>query len=181
MKLLTLILCFLMLSSPAFAQDMAEEQDSFTFTMDDGIMTQEEMEKEAQYAFRLCDTNIYQRAYFDCQCVAGAYLLEREKAGPMKLQSAIFDDIMRKGTARCANTEQIAGDSYTSCMAHVNTYRELSPDKEGYCTCVANKTANDFTKYPRLDIGYIENIRLNSMVWCDNPQNRPQKAASKTR
>lgn len=180
MKYILFILSFLIIAFPAQAQENGDLtiQDSITYTIDDGIMTREEMEKEAYYIYRLCDKNVYQRIYYDCQCVSGEFLLQREKEGPMIQQYTLLDRVMLDGAGKCANTEQIAGDAFELCMSHVNTYRELSPDKEGYCTCVANRMARQFSQWPRLDMSYIEGVRMASMSYCDNPQNRTRKAAS---
>ena len=164
------------LAVPAPAEDLIYKP-SIDYTLDDGIMDEDEMQQEAQYVFRLCNENPFQRSYFNCECVAGAFLQRREKEGPMTDQWRIMDGIIEGRTAKCANTEEVAGSAYELCMAHMNTYRELEPGKEDYCSCVANKTANDFTKYPRLDSSYTEAVRYNAMRWCDDPQNRPRRAA----
>lgn len=183
MKLILFILSFLVIAVPAFAEEDEGDltiQDSITYTLDDGVMSKEEMEKEAQYIYRLCEHNVYQKSYYNCKCVSGEFLIQREKEGPTGIQTDILDKVMLGGAGKCANTEQIAGDSYATCMNHVNKFRELSPDNEDYCTCVANRMAREFSNHPRLDMGYIEGVRLYAMNYCDNPKNRPKKTAVKT-
>ena len=70
--------------SPAAAQVNERNivKDSIYFMLDDGIQTPEEMEEEAKYVHGLCASHVNQRLFFDCECIAGAFLSEREKRGP---------------------------------------------------------------------------------------------------
>ncbi len=176
-----LLILPLVLSTPesAYAQDSNVVQDSVYFTLDDGVMSPEEMEQESMYVYGLCSGNPYQRVYFNCECLAGAFLLQREKSGPTVLQNDILEQLTRSDKATCANTETIAGTSYESCMAYATNYLELRTDNEQYCTCVGNKVANDLTKHPALDVTYIENVSINAMSFCNDTKNR--KTASKAR
>lgn len=170
------------LPAPAQAQDLILH-DSTYYTIDDGIMDQDEMMEEADTMYRLCELNAYQKKYFDCGCFAGAYLQQREKLGPIATQSDIYESVTNSATTSnsCANTERIAGEAYDDCLRFASQFRELARDNDEYCTCAANKMANDFAKTPRLSSGYITNIRTNAMEFCEDPKNRPkpkQSAAS---
>lgn len=172
-----LMLLSLLLCSPALAQepDSSVIQDSVYFTMDDGIQSEEEMVAEADYVRGICVSNPYQAMYFDCDCLAGAFLQQREKLGPMTPQYQIVDELTKSKKAVCGNSAAIAGDTYRYCMDRAKTNRELLSDKEkeSYCTCAANKTAKDFAKYPRLDITYIRRTKANALAFCRDPQRRP--------
>lgn len=176
---LCLLACLFLLPAPA----MAEEgdllmNDSVYYTMDDGIMTPEEMELEANQIYRMCDLNHFQKNNYNCECLAGAFLIEREKLGPMVPQINIFNDITRTKPVACANTERIAGSNYTSCMNMAGRRRAMKGDAHEYCTCVGNKVANDFTKNPRLVSSHIKVLNYNALLFCEKPENRPKTASS---
>lgn len=171
-RLALLILCFAAAPS-AIAQTIGEiPRDSNYFMLDDGEQSPEEMALEAQYVHKLCDSNGYQATYFDCACLAGAFLQERERLGPMVLQKEILNSLTKSRNAKCANTANMAGNVYENCMEYANAIRELESDNEQLCTCAANKAASDFTKSPRLNVDYIRNIRRQAMRHCFNPANR---------
>ena len=158
-------------------------KDSVDYTMDDGIMSEEEMMMEAQQMYTLCDMNAYQKVYFNCSCLAGAFLQQREKLGPLVTQDEIFTTITNSAqvSPSCANTEYIAGKAYESCRNFRSNYArtEISDDNTDYCTCVANKMANDFGTQPRLSGQYVETLRFNAMRACEDPKRRAEmKAAS---
>lgn len=182
MKFLALIIALLIpFSAMAQQQQQSKEEyrgpmrDSYDYTLDDGIMDQDEMEAEASDMYRYCMMNTYQQTYINCECLAGAFLIRRENDGPLTPQSLIYEDILRGRSGNCANTTAIAGDAYQMCLNHMNNYRELATDSEGYCTCVANRVANDFTRRPILQGGYISQINYNAMIFCNDPLNRPHR------
>ena len=157
-------------------------KNSVDYTMDDGIMSKEEMEMEAQDMFKLCDMNAYQKVYFNCACLAGAFLQQREKLGPMVMQDEIFTIITNSEqvSPSCANTEFIAGRAYESCLNFSENYSETELDGDtniDYCTCVANKMANDFGKMPRLSSSYVETLRYVAMEKCRDPKVRAELKA----
>lgn len=159
----------------ASAQNDSTIKDSVYFTLDDGVMSPEEMEEEAEYVHGLCQSNAYQALYFNCECLAGAFLIQREKLGPLALQSDIYDRLTKSNKAVCGNTVAIAGAAYQACLTHTMTYRELALDNEEYCQCVGNRIARQFTQKPWLDVAYIESLTMNNMNYCDDPANRPGK------
>lgn len=174
---LCLLTCLFLLPSAAMAQDLLMN-DSVYYTMDDGIMSPEEMELEADQIYQSCEMNHFQRRNFDCGCMAGAFLIEREKRGPMVPQLQILNDITKTKPVDCANTVSIAGNAYSSCVRQSKQRRALKNDVDEYCTCVANKVANDFKKRPRLTTGHLQVLTYNSMLHCQAPENRPKTASS---
>lgn len=177
-RVFSLLLAFALLSPAAFAQEVRKDlvvRNSLDYTMDDGVMSKEEMEMEAQDVYRLCTANVYQKKYFDCACLAGAFLQQREKLGPLVMQYEIHKIITNspETNASCANTADIAGDAYESCVSYIRGYSETElEDPKDYCTCVANKMARDYSKAPRLSTGYVETLRSNAMNECTDPQRR---------
>ena len=172
-RLFLLFLLCLAAAPTAMAQSLGEiPRDSNFFMMDDGKQTPDEMVMEAQYVHGLCDSNAYQAVYFDCACLAGAFLLERERLGPMVLQREILEDLTQSGNAKCANTAVIAGKIYESCMTFTDMMRELATDNPQLCSCAANRASQEFTRAPRLSVDYIRAIRRKAMRYCFNPANR---------
>lgn len=187
-RILLFILAALFLPSlPAAAQEKTPPpsqqlyKDSLDYTMDDGVMSEEEMMAEAQQMYQLCDMNVYQKVYFNCECIAGAFLQQREKLGPLVTQDEIFSTITNSAqvSPSCANTEFIAGRAYQSCINFRTGYSrtELSEDNGDYCSCVANKMANDFGTAPRLSSQYVETLRFNAMEACEDKAKRTQVLA----
>ncbi len=176
-----LLLTLLLLSPLARAQsDEADNnvRDSVYYTMEDGIESPEEMEKEAQYVYELCSSNAYKSLYFDCQCIAGAFLQRREKVGPTIPQNDIVDGITRAenrtpGAPTCINAVAIAGNAYSNCLGYADTYRRQETDNEEYCSCVGKRLASEFGKRPYLRTDYIQSMQTDAMLFCDNPANRP--------
>jgi hypothetical protein len=171
MRFLLSLFALLLLASPAAAQenDTNIVKDSIYFTLDDGIMTQEEMEEEARYVHNKCMGHIYQSLYFDCACIAGAFLRERENRGPLALQEDILTELYRTGgeTAKCGNGPLIAGSVYNDCMFFSETFRRLETNNQEYCQCVGNRVARDFSEYPYLRIAYISRLRVNALLSCE--------------
>lgn len=173
---------FLLALTPALALAQSPSEpmslkDPLDYTLDDGIMDQQEMEAEARDMYRLCVINPYQKTYLDCECVAGAFLQQREELGPMVEQSDIYDGILQNKGANCARTENVAGTTYESCMNYATTYREMARDNPEYCTCVANQVALNFKKTPVVNPAYVSRLNYNAMTSCDDPANRPQRSA----
>lgn len=165
----TLLLLSFAVWSPAQAQRM---KDSIDYTLDDGIMSPEEMMMEAQDIQRQCSRNAYQRVYFKCECLAGAFLQQREKLGPMAMQSDIYTTITNSSetSASCANTESFALRVYESCLSFTQDFNRTElRDNNDYCTCAANKASLDFGKAPRLSPMYIQALRMNAMTECRKP------------
>ncbi len=170
------LLSLLLLTAPAAANNDLTLKDGLYYTMDDGIMSPEEMEMEANDMYRLCNMNPYQKTYINCECLAGAFLIQREKDGPMTPQSQIFENITQNKTVNCANTVNIAGNAYESCMTDATYTRELETDNEDYCSCVANNVAKAFEKKPRLKAGYISSLNYKAYTACEDPAKRPKPA-----
>ncbi len=147
-------------------------QDGFDFMTKDGKMNKEEMEKESRYVFQQCVNNPVQNKYMNCECLAGAFLQQREKLGPTVLQFTIVENLYVSGNTKCANTEYIAGSTYNECLKKSDTFRELENDNEAYCTCVANKVARDFNKKPVANVSYIGSLNSKARVICNDPANR---------
>ncbi len=180
-RLLTLALTLCLIAPlPSYAQEddgppqqgMVKETPIEEKTLDE---IREEMKREAAGVHAQCAANPYHSIYFNCECLGGAFLIEREKQGPFVPQYDIFDQLTRGPKATCANTENIAMKSYISCLDYAETFREMNRDNKEYCECVGNRVANTFTKRPRLSPTYVEGITLNAMLFCDKPENRPKR------
>lgn len=164
MKYLALFLVALLSAAPAGAQI----KDSYYFMADDGEQSPEEVMEEAQYVFDNCDSNVFQRVYFDCQCLAGTFLQAREKLGGIAPQEEIINNILYGSTASCGNPVGIAGKVYENCMESARFTREYNKDNEEFCSCVGNTAAKRFTRDPHLSAGYIRRVQSRALVDCEN-------------
>lgn len=153
-------------------------RDSIDYTIDDGVMTKEEMRQEAEYIFGLCANNAFQKSTFDCRCLSGAFLAERERLGPTAMQFDIMQKLTNSEHAKCANTASVAGNTYNMCMEYNKYFRELARDGVEMCTCAANKTAAEFGKRPVLDPSYVGMLNTRYMIYCSDPQNRAKDKAT---
>lgn len=178
---LSLALLAFLPSSAMAANDDIMMRDSVYYTWDDGVMSPEEMEMEANDVYRLCNSNVSQRNLFKCECLAGAFLLKREKLGPVASQHSILKELtLVKPPLECANTDAVAGDAYTMCMGSVAPLYPNATDNPEYCECVANKVAKEFARAPMMAPSYVRSLTHGSLVFCKTPQNRPKKAEAKT-
>ncbi len=163
-----LLLACLILPFPAHAQ----HRDSYYYMKDDGVQSPEEMQMEAQTIFNECDSNVYQSRYFDCACLAGAFLQKREQYGGIAPQEEIINNLTIGNNVQCANTVAIAGGAYSQCMEFSARFREYDKDNEQYCSCVGNTVANTFKKTPMLNTSYISALHSDALVKCHNRDER---------
>ena len=180
LALLLLILCL----APAFAHAQAAQNLSYKTSLDfldeDGAYTEESMKAEADYIYRACQSNPYQKNYYSCECIGGAFLIEREKRGPAPSHHVIMKDIMQSGSPSCADTPTVAGNAFSSCLIGASAVREMTHDIPEYCTCVANKVAIDFTKKPIMSPSYTRMLQIGAMAYCEIPSNRTAQKKADT-
>lgn len=156
-----LFLCFAF-SPVAKAESI---KDSYYFMKDDGEFSPEEKDEEAQQIFDRCSANAFQRVYFDCGCIAGAFRQERDN-GPLIPQNNLLNSLYTTNERGCANTVNIAGDAYKFCQDFADAFRSRDNNNEPFCECVANDVAKKFTKDPYLDIRYLENLKSDALFAC---------------
>lgn len=163
--MIKLFLIFVFILCGASFTASAQTKDSFYFMKDDGIFSDEEKDEEAEYIYAQCASNTFQKIYYDCRCIAGAFRVQRD-AEKLIPQDQILNDLLDDQDLGCVNTMQIAGDSYEFCMEYATISRSRKKNNDKYCGCVANKTALDFKKKPVLRLSNIEKIRTNALVSC---------------
>ena len=95
----------------------------------------QEIIDEAQEVHKMCMDNFSMRTYHDCDCIAGKFIEDRVRLGP--LSSA--DMILPKYQGICKNTTDLAGYQYTKCMdqEELMVPREFKP--KYYCECYASE------------------------------------------
>lgn len=146
----------------AYASDV---KDSYYFMKDDGEFSDEEKDAEAMYIYGLCGSHSMRNVYYDCGCIAGAFRQKRDD-GPLIPQATLFNDLLNDPDTKCTNTVGIAGAAYNHCMEYSKTFRDRETNNEEYCSCVGNKVANTFAKYPRLRSAHIVNIKSQAFSSC---------------
>ncbi len=151
----------------------ARAEDSVDYMMD-GKMTKEEMEAEARYVADLCFAQPIKNTYFDCACIGGKFLLERERLGPYELQPDIVYRLYRD--KECTNKPAIAGEVFDECIGYVAFFERNMKNYNDYCKCVANTTADFFSKTPTLYSKSIQRIRARAMAACTNTPMTEQPA-----
>lgn len=151
------------ISPPSFA----DIKDAFHFMKDDNEFSAEEMDEEALYIRKICAGDVLKYSFYNCDCIAGAYRIEREERGPYVPQSIIYNELFDNPDGKCADKERIAGETYEFCMRYSRAHRSREKNNPEYCTCVANKVATRFSDKPRFSLDYINNIRVRSMLSCD--------------
>lgn len=111
-----------------------------------------------------CNDSRVMSMYFDCQCMASAFLDARIEAGPDADRSVI---VQRVGQG-CADGSGIAGSMYESCKGDVLVPVEL--DIEEYCTCYANTYARLYEGM-NTNLNSKRHVRLmtQSKLTCRNP------------
>jgi len=170
-KSFSIMILALFFLAPGVAQ-AAVVKDSIYFMMDDGEMSPEEMQEEAIYVKEQCQNNPVKGLYYNCECIAGAFLMRRELIGPMYPQNNLVYDIFTDDSINCAYPEQIAASGYATCQEYVRFFRTRRDDNDEYCECVGNRLAITFSEDPRLKTDYIENLRADARKYCEDPGNR---------
>lgn len=163
--ILTSLLIFTMSNSSNTAHAQYEIKDSFYFMKDDGEFSDEEKDEEAEYIYQTCNNNSIQSTYFDCACLAGAFRQERDKE-KLVPQANLINSVLTDNSRGCANTAQIAGETYEFCTEYARSFRSRKKDNEGYCKCVANTMANSFKKNPIMRRKNIQNLRTEALGAC---------------
>lgn len=107
-----------------------------------------------------CRMNYFYSRFHDCECIGVKFLDARLAGDPSRSRDAIFNSVANQ----CPNELEIAGFIYTSC---VDFMRNRRPDTfESFCTCTANAVATRYTRAPRANMRYIENIRKQAYLDC---------------
>jgi len=124
---------------------------------------------ERQALFERCSGNNLSRVYFDCECVADAYIarLAAPQEGDSRgnLEARIYDDL-----PSCVNREGIIA-SYTnplgSCMQQRTLMGgQLEDAAQRGCQCTGEHVANAFAVNARLRTHVIQDMAVDAMVAC---------------
>ncbi len=166
----SLLHCFLLLfclcfALPADAQRKKDFRDSVDFMLDDGEMSPEEMEEEAIGVYNRCAKDMIKQTYFDCECIGGAFLTEREEQGPYVSQYELLKKVYKE-KPECIAEEKLAGQVYNDCQQMAQISRRTDTNNEEYCSCVANDTVKLFAKTPSLRSRAIEGVRARAISAC---------------
>lgn len=107
-----------------------------------------------------CRANYIYSRFHDCECIGVKFLDARLANDPTRGRDAIFNSVANE----CPNELEIAGFIYTSCSDFMRNRR---PDSfESFCTCAANAVATRYTRAPRANTRYIENLRKQAYLDC---------------
>ncbi len=131
------------------------------------------MEEESQYVYEQCTYQPVLKTYYNCECLAGAFLVQREKQGPLVAQEDILQKSLTDPKIKCTNAANIAGDNYTNCMGILNVLDELGKTHEKVCSCAANKVARNFEKRPMMEPSFIRDLLMGGMAQCKDSLSKP--------
>ena len=174
-RLAALYICLTLLAAPALAQAPLDNIDYLS----DGVMTQDEMEQEAAGVERMCNLNAYQNELYDCGCFSAAFLIERERLGPLPGRQRILLDLTGSEKIKsCINAPNIAGNFYRQCRSYMANYNDLNRNVEPYCDCVGNRVARQFGKRPAMSPDYMAVLYSHALSWCENPANQPKRTSA---
>ncbi len=141
--------------------------------------TKEQLEAEAMEVYGFCEENGYQKGMYSCECVSGAFLQMREWVGPAPMQSELMTKVYGSANPNCADITLISDDAMRNCMTGRAVFNETAADNEEYCSCVAQKVAEIFKKKPDPLPSYMQAVQMHADSLCNDPANRPVKAAPK--
>lgn len=96
--------------------------------------------------------------FYDCDCLSANFLDLRARA-----PSARQDSLLSSAQKKCANTTNIAGDAYQSCLGWAT---RLRTDYERFCSCYANTYAKNFAQRPSDSIKGRERMMTASLDKC---------------
>lgn len=162
-----LLLIFALMSAP-LSEAMAFEvvKDTYYFLKGDGEFTDEEKDEEALYIHSLCYKNTMQRAYFNCECIAGAFRVKRDTDEQLRPQSTILTELFDGEASKCVDKPKIAGMSYNFCADYAKISRSYATKNEEFCSCVGNTVANQFEQNPLLRTHHVQRLRTNALTAC---------------
>lgn len=167
-------LALLMAAGPAMAQTIPGAQQNATSDPDANVPNlqavfdqlpkdmQDELLKEMDQVHLNCSRNELFSAYQDCDCMATKYLDARLLGGPELNMVDLMNDIGKE----CPNTPAIAGKMFDECNMLPNVYALTDKEREEFCTCFANKVANDYTRRPINSYHYHISLRRGAMKSC---------------
>lgn len=116
--------------------------------------------RDMDQVVRNCRANYIYSRFHDCECIGVKFLDARLAGDPGRSRDAIFQSVSNE----CPDELEIAGFIYTSCSDFMRTRRP--DDFESFCTCAANAVATRYTRAPRANMRYIENIRKQAYLDC---------------
>lgn len=157
--LFLLLLCF------AFPV-MAQTKDSFYYMKDDGEFSADEKDQEAIDIHGQCARNVVQSAYFNCECIAGAFRQARD-SGLLMPQANLLYAIFDSKAKECVNKPGVAGDAYEFCENHSRMFRAREPNNKEFCECVARQSVKEFSKSPKLETDFMSDIQIDALLSCD--------------
>lgn len=120
--------------------------------------------EEVTQEYRKCERQGSFSKYYNCECVAIAYLDERIKQGPEPHSQTL----LRQVVTQCPYPEGIAGVSYMKCEDMMGF--SVVGDLEEFCTCFANFVSEKFTERPSQHSGYISALHRQAMGECNYQQ-----------
>ena len=120
---------------------------------------------EASQFGEYCRNDHTMPKYFDCRCMAVAYLDKRIERGPYVSASSIRNKI----TKECKDASGAAGDVYQHCLTDIeNAPTHLDPEE--YCSCYGNTYAETFERFNGLVTAKTDvALKARAKTICSDP------------
>lgn len=118
----------------------------------------QEVIDEGEQIHAQCMNNFAMRTYHDCDCIAGKFIDDRMRLGPLEHS----DSILAKYQGSCKNSTELAGYQYTKCMdqEELMVPREFKP--KYYCECYGSEFAKANEEQFEQPHAYTESILMNT-------------------
>jgi hypothetical protein len=168
-----LVLAF---AAPAFAADNQSLQDTLNTPTPEQQRQQqnapnpyedlpEEYIQEANQFFVTCDQTSTMYLYYDCKCLATAYLDKRIELGPNPPPSKISLSIENT----CIDATGAAGYVYDQCFSLGSMMPTNRPIEE-YCTCYANTYSKLFQEVQTAPSSQVfMQLQTQAHLMCQDP------------
>lgn len=120
--------------------------------------------EEVTREYQKCENQGVFSKYYNCECVAIAYLDERIKQGP----GPHSQTLLRQVVTQCPFPEGTAGISFRKCTDMM--MMTVVGDLDKFCTCFANFVSKKFTERPSQHSEYISFLHRQAMGECGYQQ-----------
>lgn len=152
------------LAGASFAQNLPVPADQQTSNIPLEEIPDEYIDESLAF-FDHCSGDHKLTKYYNCECLAAAYLDERIAKGPSVPASGIELAIGDK----CRDTIGAAGPAYNDCLKKANRFPP-GTDPEVYCECVANTYVKLMDRAaPDINSRSMVHYQTQSYVACRDP------------
>jgi len=146
------------------------EQDVFDLLEQMPPDIQGELLDEGKDAENYCSRNYLLAHFYDCPCLGIQFINERIQKGP---DVGFLNLISQKKTYdHCVFKPSIFGFAYDRCERLLLTTHITDEKLDQICRCTGRSMAENFTRYPSLDIAYVDHLFRDKIKACKKREYR---------